>query len=144
MRELKLVHLALRACDVGRNVQVLNMLKHFFGCTRISAPKDLDVFVTLEPDPGPTAIPGFQGRHPQAKIGGTAPNRWGLHISALYEFDVAFESQAAVKQWIKTHLPVEGSYSTGGLPAHGMALSVGKKHFAWAGEKAYVNHPVKV
>lgn len=137
VREMKLAHVAIRACDVGRNVEVLNLLKRFFGCSRISAPKELDVFVTLKPDIGPTSIASFRRLFPQQPIQGQEPNRWAIHVSALLEFSVAFESQQAVQQWVASHLPGGGHYSSGDVPAHGVQLSVGAKHFAFAGEPEY-------
>ena len=102
VRKLKINRVELRSCLVGSNDKALEMLKSFFGSASCSAPKDLDVFGTINPGkPGPDAIPKLLKKFPKAKISGNPPHRFALNVGIYNKFDAAADSKAAIDNWIR-------------------------------------------
>lgn len=137
VRDLKLNRLELRACEIGGDKETLKLLKRFFGCSSICAPKNFDVFGTIDANtPGPLAIGKLLKLYPRATITGTKPNRFGLWVSPLLKFHAAADSQAAITSWAAAHMPQPGSQvKTTSFPVHGIT-SPGAG-IAWAGEQRY-------
>lgn len=140
VRALKLGRVDLRACIIGSKKTTLEKLKAFFGCSRCCAPVSFDVFGTIDPGtPGPTAIEKLRKKFKDSLVTGTAPNRFALHVDAFgTTYDAAADSKTAVKNWVRAHLPSEGSsYVEGTFPVHGIIPLKGKKRIIWAGEEDY-------
>jgi hypothetical protein len=146
VRKLHLNRLALRACSVGQSAKTLTMLKRFFGCASLSAPKYLDIYFQIPVDFAKGSILAYTKKFPRRKVHGSSPNRYALHVEeGTYKIYSAFESKQAVMNWIASKLPKGGSYSGGSaLPAHAMSAWVTKRTVIWAGEKRYRKGLVKV
>jgi hypothetical protein len=147
VRKLSLNRVEIRACNVGIRNDTLQMLKDFFGCKSLCAPKELDVFTPLGPDPiGPGGIELLLEKFPGAKITGKAPHRFGLHVigGAKIEFKAVAESRQAISNWMRTHLPGTEAAATSPFFAHGIFPSKGRTRMVWAGEKGYRGYLARV
>jgi hypothetical protein len=138
VRKLKLGRVELRSCNTGSSTETLKSLKWFFGCLSCCAPISLDIFGPLVVGPpGPTAVDTLLKKFPQAKITGTKPDRFGLHVGLLNIFDSAAESQKAIADWLDTHLPARSVQVGTRFPVHGIKALSGPRRIVWAGEREY-------
>lgn len=129
VRKMGLRLVVLRACIVGNYEDVLARLKAFFGCQAVDAPKALDGYGRINvgtPTTNPKVWEKWHLDHPGAKVEFAAPNRfaWVDSSQALMEAAIA-DSDKAVNEWVKKHLP--GAVKKVGrvFPYH--ALSAGTK-----------------
>jgi hypothetical protein len=124
VQKLELDRVDLRACNTGQNSIVMNALQIFFNCNTLCAPAIYDSFGPIpfaEVTRNPKTWAEWQLAHRDATIEGTSPNRFALHYKIVGNtqvmLDVLADSEQAVQDWAKRHLPA-GNYSTGPLFYH--------------------------
>jgi hypothetical protein len=121
-------HLALRACNVGKDPLVLSKFQQLFGAHSASAPQYYDAFGQIGPGKYVTAEATWKtwvSQHGEESVFGTKPNRAGVYglPSGDHGFEIKhqWESLQAIKDWISNKLPsYEPAYKSGKFPYHGM------------------------
>lgn len=122
VQKLELDRVDLRACNIGQNEFAMSALQQFFNCNTLCAPVLYDSFGPIpaaKVTQDAATWQKWQQDHPDATIEGTSPNRFGLDykINQKVMLDALAESEQAIKDWVKTHLPA-GTYSKGPLFYH--------------------------
>jgi hypothetical protein len=112
--ELKIEHLAFRACKMGSNERLLIELKKLFAAKSVSAPKLRDAYVGLSSiKPDPASYAAWVPAHSGALVYGEEPDRVAVELTGGVgesSFSAAWhaESSKAVESWAKDYL----GYST--------------------------------
>lgn len=153
VQDLKLNRVDLRACNVGKAVDVLQQLQAFFNCAVCCAPKASDVYgaVTIA-FPGKVKNPSADWdawikAHPGATLLGQPPQRFGLYYKIIDEtkmtVEVKADSHDAVINWMKRNLPPghADSYRGGPLFYHGLTPDL--KSIIFAGDERYRDYLVE-
>lgn len=150
-RQKQIDRVELRACDTGSNLSTMRSLKTVFGCKKITAPKILNVFGTINPG-SPTNSErkwsNFKRNNPKAaiEIHGTAPHRFGTAIrmfGAQLQIKAITESWPAAQLWASSKL-VPGNYKNGPLPYQGLLPSMQSNDIVFSGEKRFSSLLTKV
>ena len=138
VRMMGLRLLVLRACTVGRDSEVLAMLKAFFGCQVVDAPKALDGYGRLNvgtPTTDTKVWAKWLLAHTGATVEFQAPNRfaWIDSFPVLMAAAMA-DSDKAINDWLNKHLPGAVKRVSRAFPYH--ALAAGTK-IVFPGDPSY-------
>jgi hypothetical protein len=109
VKRMNIRSVVLRACVVGEFPEVLDMLKKFFNCQVVDAPKALDGYGRVglgTPTRNPDVWEKWLADNPGATVEFASPNRfaWIEHFPSLMA-GVLAESDMAIKTWVDGHLP---------------------------------------
>ncbi|MFO1350227.1 MAG: hypothetical protein U1F68_05910 [Gammaproteobacteria bacterium] len=103
----KFHHVAIRACNIGKNRTLLEYLKRLFNARSISAPLKRDAYGPFKPDIAKDAkeFEAWLKKHPKAVVYNDSPDRLALRIlpgskSTTFKLDGMAERLEAVDAWI--------------------------------------------
>ena len=122
MQKLGLRLVVIRGCTVGTYLDVLEKLKDFFKCQVVCAPDTLDGhgWAAVKRIP----MEKWQFEHPAAVVEFEAPNRFAWTDSGNNLISAAnAESDKAIDDWVKKHLPGAARHVGTSFPYHGFTVS---------------------
>lgn len=129
VKALNLRTVVLRACIVGQFPDVMEKLKEFFNCQVVDAPKALDGYGKIDcgtPTRNPDVWEKWLDDNKGATVEFAEPNRfaWLGGFPDLMRAALA-DSDTAIKNWLKAHLPVTSRTVGRRFPYH--ALDAGTR-----------------
>jgi hypothetical protein len=149
VQQLELDRVYVRACNVGSGTDAPPKLREFFNCNTFCAPKLYDAFGAVNLGKISNATRDWNAwnkDHRKAVIEGESPDRIAYQSeiqmdSHKVKIDAFAESEAAVKAWVKTHLPP--SSFTKGSPLYHAFLAGASSPLIFAGDADYRSYLVE-
>jgi hypothetical protein len=146
MQALGIRRVDLRACNVGKDADVMYYLQKIFNCDICCAPKAYDVYGMVDlgrPTKDPRVWADWLKNHQGANVQSSKSGRFAyLHTIAgdSIKIEAMTDSDDAAAEWVGRNLP-PGNYSSGTIYYHG--LTPDRRALVLAGDARYRDYLVE-